>query len=235
MRPLVAITMNHEEISSTLRHAYVDSIVRAGGIPFLVPAGLDEEAATQISLATDGLLLTGGHDVDPNLYGEPPAQELGEVTPERDALEVMLIRAFLSNKKPIFAICRGAQILNVALGGTLYQDVHVQLHSIQHQQKSRLKHYAHPVSAVDDSLLRQLVGKETFRVNSIHHQAVKSCPASLRISAMAEDGVVEAIEGNGEMFVLGVQWHPEATEDDVSRKLFEGFVEACLRQTTIAK
>lgn len=229
MRPFIAITMNHEEVTSTLRHAYVDSMVRAGGVPFLIPAGLDEEAATQISLAADGLLLTGGHDIDPDLYGEPPAQELGEVTPERDALEVMLIRAFLRHKKPIFAICRGAQMLNAALGGTLYQDVHVQLPSNQHAQKSRLKHYAHLVSVADGSLLRQLAGKETFRVNSIHHQAVKSCPAGLRISARAVDGVVEAIEGVGESFVLGVQWHPEETADDVSRKLFKGFVQACLR------
>ncbi|PYI55191.1 gamma-glutamyl-gamma-aminobutyrate hydrolase family protein [Paenibacillus flagellatus] len=229
MKPIIAVTANYEDDVASLKHAYTDSVRNAGGLPLAVPFGLDEDDVRRLCASADGLLLTGGPDVDPDYYGEEPLPVLGKVTPERDRLEVLLARTFAAAGKPIFAICRGEQVLNVALGGSLYQDIGTEAATLQHSQKAPRSHLSHRVRAEEGSLIERIAGASSFKVNSFHHQAVKRPAPGMRISAKSEDGVVEAIESETHRFVLGVQWHPEdtAATDGVSRKLFEAFVDAC--------
>ncbi|MDF2660087.1 MAG: gamma-glutamyl-gamma-aminobutyrate hydrolase [Paenibacillus sp.] len=233
LKPIIAVTASCDENTAVLKYAYSDWIIRAGGIPVIVPFGLGEAEVRRLCGKTDGLMLTGGADIDPSYYGEEPLKELGRITPERDRLEVLLIREYASAGKPIFAICRGEQVLNVALGGSLYQDIYSQCKTIQHSQKAPTSHLSHAVTADEGSLVARIAGTTSFKVNSFHHQAVKQPAPGMRITARAGDGTVEAIESeSGDRFVLGVQWHPEETAgtDDISRKLFEAFVEACRGQ-----
>lgn len=229
MKPIVAITANYEEESANLKHSYSEWILKSGGIPVIVPFGLGEEEVRKLCEVTHGLLLTGGPDIDPGYYGEEPLPELGRITPERDRLEVLLVREYAAAGKPIFAICRGEQVLNVALGGSLYQDIYSQCRTLQHSQKAPRSHLSHRVRTVEDSMVARIAGTTEFKVNSFHHQAVKEPAPGMRVTAKSEDGIVEAIESGSHRFVVGVQWHPEDTAgtDDVSRKLFEAFVRAC--------
>lgn len=229
LEPVIAITPNVEEDHINLKHKYSDSVAHAGGIPLVVPHKLGRESAQRICKLADGLLLTGGADVDPSCFGEQPIPGLGRVTPSRDALELLLIEAFMAAGKPVFAICRGIQILNVALGGSLYQDIATQCRPLQHSQLAPRSHLSHIVNVTGGSLLHRIAGAVSFKTNSFHHQAVKLPAPGMRITATSEDGIIEAIEHETHPFVLGVQWHPEdtAASDDVSRLLFEAFVGAC--------
>lgn len=229
MKPIIAVTANFEEEFASLKHAYSQSILNAGGIPVIVPFDLGEEEARALCGTTSGLLLTGGSDIDPDYYGEEPLPALGRIAPERDRLEVLLAREYAAADKPIFAICRGEQVLNVALGGSLHQDINGQSRVLQHSQKAPRCHLSHRVKAEADSALARIAGSTEFKVNSFHHQAVKQPAPGFRMTAKAEDGIVEAIESAAHRFVIGVQWHPEdtAATDEVSRKLFEAFVGAC--------
>ncbi len=214
-----------------LNNAYVQSILDAGGTPVLLPLG--EEADTgSLAEKLDGLLLSGGFDVDPHFYGEEPHQNLGEISPGRDPYELSLVRSFLQADKPVLGICRGHQVLNVAQGGTLYQDIYDQIDGtvLQHAQRARREHLSHKVSFTKGSMLADIFGSETIRVNSFHHQGVKAPGDTLEVTGTAEDGVIEAIESKEHMFVIGVQWHPENSAcagDDYSKKLFQAFVGAC--------
>jgi putative glutamine amidotransferase len=195
----------------------------------IIPYTEDDSDIEQIGDMLDGLLLTGGRDVDPGCYDEEPIPGLGALSAERDRLELMLARQFLKVNKPIFAICRGHQLLNVAAGGTLYQDINTQLQVIQHQQNAQRNHLHHSVTAVEGSRLHHIAGAERFKVNSFHHQAIKNLAPGFKVTATASDGIIEAIEGVSNAYVLGVQWHPEKTAatDAVSERLFTTFVEAC--------
>lgn len=229
MKPIIAISANYEDDGTHLKHSYSDWILKSGGIPVIVPFGFGEEEARALCEVTSGLLLTGGPDIDPGYYGEEPLPELGRITPERDRLELMLVREYAAAGKPIFAICRGEQVLNVALGGSLYQDIYSQCRTLQHSQKAPRSHLSHRVTAEESSMIGRIAGTNEFKVNSFHHQAVKEAAPGMRITAKSEDGIVEAIESEEGRFVVGVQWHPEDTAgtDDISRKLFEAFVAAC--------
>ncbi|RKN75980.1 gamma-glutamyl-gamma-aminobutyrate hydrolase family protein [Paenibacillus ginsengarvi] len=229
MKPIIAITASYEEDYAGLKHRYASWVLKAGGIPVVVPFGLGEEEVRELCGITHGLLLSGGSDIDPAHYGEEPLPELGRVTPERDRLELLLVREFAAKDKPIFAICRGHQVLNVALGGSLYQDIHSQCGGLQHNQKAPRSYATHRIRAEENSIVSRIAGASEFRVNSFHHQAVKDAAPGLRITARSEDGIVEAIESENHRFVLGVQWHPEDTAevDEVSRNLFVKFVAAC--------
>ncbi|MEF3305770.1 gamma-glutamyl-gamma-aminobutyrate hydrolase family protein [Paenibacillus sp. GYB003] len=229
MKPIIAVTANCEDEYAGLKHAYSEWILKAGGIPVIVPFGLGDEEVRTLCGATHGLLLSGGPDIDPDYYGEQPLPQLGRITPERDRQELLLIREYMAEQKPIFAICRGLQVLNVALGGSLYQDVYSQCRALKHSQNAPRSHLSHRVRAEADSRIGRIAGAAEFKTNSFHHQAVKDVAPGMRVTAKAEDGIVEAIECESARFVVGVQWHPEDTAgvDDVSRKLFEQFVEAC--------
>lgn len=220
--------------------AYLSAIITAGGLPLLVPVGLDEMRLFRALDEADGLLLAGGEDIAPALFGEEPHPKLGTVDAERDAAEMVLARRALEMGMSLLAICRGIQVLNVATGGTLYQDILSQVpgalkHDCFYPDYPR-DHIAHTVAVASDSHLAAIVGQTVgspaaVPVNSLHHQAVKALGAGLRAVAQAPDGIVEAVEGTGDAWVLGVQWHPEelACARADMRALFRAFVEAAGR------
>ena len=233
MVPIIGVSShieNHQKL--TLSYHYVEAITAAGGIPIVLPNLADRQAVRQIVKQIDGLLLSGGADLDPTRFGEEPHPHLGEVMPTRDMFELELVRQYLATQKPLLAICRGCQVLNVALAGDLYQDIYAQISTplLQHRQHAPRSHASHYVEVEPNSLLAQIVGEERFKVNSFHHQAVRHVPSPLVVSARSSDGIMEAIESRMHPFVLGVQWHPEAMAvagDQPSIKLFQAFIDAC--------
>ncbi|MCX7850392.1 gamma-glutamyl-gamma-aminobutyrate hydrolase family protein [Thermus sp.] len=191
-----------------LLEPYLEAL-RSQGLAYVLLPPQPQEALERILPHLDGLLLPGGGDVDPALYGEEPHPRLGEVSPERDAHEVFLARHAAERGLPTLGVCRGVQAMNVALGGTLYQDLEAQgLGRVQHHQKSPPPALGHGVRLVGESPLRGLF-PERFRVNSYHHQGLKALGRGLRPAALAPDGLVEAVVLEGHPLFLGVQWHPE--------------------------
>ena len=242
-RPLIGITSQSlqavEGIPSTfppswvMNRMYLDAIVRAGGAPVLLPL-MPEQPDVMRTLyeRLEGLLLPGGVDIEPSSFGEPRHELLRKTDPPRDAVELQLARWALEDDLPVLGVCRGLQIINVAAGGTLYQDVLAQRFGSQKHDFEPPEHtrdfLAHPVDLRDGSRLHALVGAPSATVNSMHHQGIQELGQGLTATAHAPDGLIEAIEGNGAGFVLAVQWHPESLEphDDTSRALFREFVAA---------
>jgi putative glutamine amidotransferase len=230
--PLIGIT------SCRKLEDYKQSVLHVGAadVRILEPS-TDAEAALK---DVDGLMLTGGDDVAPSLYGEPPHPTIVEAEPGRDAFEIALVKAARDQKIPIFAICRGVQVLNVACGGTLVQDIASEVpgalpHSLKVPPNQPIT-LAHEVWVEKDTLLSQLIRDrlegDVCEVNSRHHQAVKTVAGGFKVSATAPDGVVEALEDPSQPFCLGVQWHPENFwRTGEFRSLFEGFVDAARRRT----
>ncbi len=211
------------------------AVLQAGGIPVMLPYIEDDKDIEELAESIDGLYLTGGDDIDPTLFGEEPLPNLGIIIPSRDAFELKLIRKFLSLDKPILAVCRGCQILNIAVGGDMYQDINSQFKEdiLQHQQRAPKPHGSHYIDVPEGTLLHRLSGSKRFKVNSRHHQANRNVPAPFKVSGVASDGVIEAIESNVHSFVLGVQWHPENMVfggDETSLKIYVKFVEACKKK-----
>lgn len=241
--PLIGVTTSISVGKNLKRpeHAFVNSsyllaIQQAGGVPLPLPPQLGDRALEELASRLDGLLLTGGGDMDPGVFGESRHPTVYDVSPARDRLETTLARQCMSEGKPIFAICRGIQVLNVALGGSLYQDVASDPGTlIQHQQDNDGRprdEPTHSVKMAPGSLLARVLGNEELQVNSLHHQAVKALGKGLVASAHAPDQIIEGIEledAGATRFVLGVQWHPEelVSKDSAARNLFSAFVSAC--------
>ena len=217
---------------------YRQSILHVGGEPRIVDSSLAVDAALS---GVDGLLLTGGDDVAPPIYGEQPHATVTEAEPGRDEFEIGLVKAALERGVPIFAICRGVQVLNVACGGTLVQDIPSQVTgALAHDlpvPPNQSYSLAHEIWLEKDSLLSNLMRErlsdtDACEVNSRHHQAVKDLAPGFLVSATAPDGVIEAIENPAKRFCLGVQWHPENFfRTGEFRPLFEGFLEAAQSKT----
>ena len=205
-----------------LNTAYVYALMRAGLVPLLVPPILDPEAACAALDGVHGLVLTGGEDVDPGRYGAAPHHKLGETDRARDVVELALIAGAERRRLPILAICRGIQILNVALGGTLYQDLTSERPGPVDHADPRSRH---GLRIEAGTLLHRTLETVHGSVNSRHHQAIRDLAPALRANAWAEDGVIEGAEwaDPGAPWTLAVQWHPE---DDVEDALFRGFAEA---------
>ncbi|POZ57487.1 putative glutamine amidotransferase [Lysinibacillus sphaericus] len=234
MKPIIGITtFAEDDLSSRLNVAYSNSIIEAGGIPLIIPLGVEEDAAQILSL-TDGLLLSGGHDVHPFEFGAEPLPKLGQIHPERDKVELALLNAAFTRKMPIFGICRGIQMLNVALGGTLYQDVDSEYHSsklLKHAQQAARGVATHYVHITPHTLLKTIIEEEKIAVNSFHHQAVNVLAEKLVVAAKSSDGLVEAVVHEEFPFCLAVQWHPEEQAivgDIAAQKLFSAFVKASM-------
>jgi putative glutamine amidotransferase len=213
--------------------SYVRAIEAAGGIPLLLHLTRDEEALAEHLDRCDALLLIGGDDVDPASYGHSQHPKLGVTTPLRDEVEIALTRRAVEMQMPVLGICRGIQSLNVALGGTLYQDIAAELpNALDHREGWELKKtdvLAHPVLLEKDSWLAVRLGVTELLVNSLHHQALRDVAPLLRVVGRAPDGIIEAVEGVGTGFVAAVQCHPEELWEraDVRWKhVFEGFVGA---------
>jgi putative glutamine amidotransferase len=202
----------------------------------MIPLLDDESSLRALYDLTDGLLLPGGVDLDPATYGESPLPTCGRLDPARDRVELQFARWAIAEGKPLFGLCRGLQIVNVALGGTLYQDIAAQRSdAIKHDYFPTAgfarDHVAHPVTIASGSRLDALVGAVSLGVNSMHHQAVKDLAPGLVTTAIAPDGVIEALESSGDQFVIAVQWHPESLTDRDPRmhRLLTGFVQAAAR------
>lgn len=234
MKALIGVTssMDINEEQYMIGSDNVNGITRAGGTPIMLPNLTEEESIKQIAEKIDGLYATGGGDIDPTLFGEEPHPKLGIIIPSRDIFEVQLIQKMLEIGKPVLAICRGCQILNIAVGGDMYQDIYAQTDKdlLQHAQKAPKGYGSHFVQVLEGSLLHRLVGVNTLKVNTYHHQANRKVVDPFVVSGKANDGIIEAIESKEHSFALGLQWHPEKmapAKDTASLKIFQGFIGAC--------
>lgn len=235
-RPNIGITPDWHEARPDapfaryeLKVPYADAVLRVGGLPFMLPYTEDPTCVEAFLDRISGLLVTGGEfDIPPEAYGETPAEGLGPVKPVRTSFETMLLRAALKRNMPVLGVCGGMQLLNVVLGGSLYQDLGRELPGVrEHQQKHAHTQPQHPVEVRHGSLLADAVGHGQLMVNSTHHQAVKRLGEHVVSSAVSPDGVVEAIESTAHAFVLGVQWHPELMMQAIPTHvgIFKAFVQ----------
>lgn len=217
-----------------LQGDYIRAIERSGGVPLLIPMLEDEESLRPLLQGLSGIVFTGGPDIAPHYYGQQAEPGLGRLDPVRDRLEIALARAVLKESDvPVLGNCRGAQLINVVLGGTLHQDVrrHADSFFIAHALPGQSDRTAlvHSVDVQAGSLLHSLVGEKTFTVNSFHHQAIDVTGDGITVCAHAPDGCIEAIELPGERFVLAVQWHLEGLweVEPGSASILRGFIDAC--------
>ncbi|HMO58036.1 MAG TPA: gamma-glutamyl-gamma-aminobutyrate hydrolase family protein [Roseiflexaceae bacterium] len=213
--------------------SYLRAVEAAGGIPALIHLTQDEEVLDAHFRRCDALLLAGGVDVDPDFYGAERHPLLEATNPEQDTVEVALTRRAVNTGMPLLGICRGIQLLNVALGGTLYQDLDAELaDALDHRESTKtqnMAHLAHPIKIQRDSHLAALLDTDELVVNTLHHQAVRDLAGGLRVVGQAPDGVIEAVEGVHGSFLLAVQCHPEELYAQADRRwtrVFEAFVAA---------
>lgn len=231
MRPIIGITPEiAEDGKISLNHAYTHAIEAAGGIPLLLPCTENEPLLAELARVCHGFCISGGEDIDPARYGEEKHPKCGDAAHRRDTFDFALFRAAFATGKPILGICRGCQLVNVALGGTLWQDLPSQQPSeIHHVQTEGHFAHSHCVSLLPGAPLAEITGKARITVNSFHHQAIKAPGKGLQIIARADDGTVEAAFLPEHRYLLAVQWHPERLYDTDAdaRALFRSFIEAC--------
>ena len=232
MKPLIGITMNLEvrpaRNLNILDQDYGKAVVKAGGVP--VPILGIENAIPELVRRFNGFIFTGGDDINPTVYQEKPLADMRiTLSPDsRTRFEIRLFKAAARAKKPVLAICHGAQLVNVALGGKLFQDITQQLpHPIKHGPSRAGEKVFHDVDILEGTLLAHIMGASRIRVRSAHHQSVKNPGQGLHLSAVSRDRVVEALEPRSGQFLIAVQWHPEKTPNDrYSRKLFAALISA---------
>jgi putative glutamine amidotransferase len=229
-RPLIGITPSSWK-GLSLRKEYIEVITAAGGAPVILPVQSNREVISHYLEIIDGLLLSGGVDIDPFLFGEEPLVGSRETDPQRDVFEVNICKEALERKFPVLGICKGCQIMNIAAGGDIFQDLYTQKKGvIEHFQQAPREFPVHSIIIDRDSYLYQITGKEGCRVNSLHHQAIRNIAPSFRVVARARDGVIEAIEKK-EGFALGVQWHPESMYKDREEQfqIFQEFISKSIK------
>ncbi len=232
MYPLIGITCSYDEDTKkfTIGDDYVQAIQAAGGVPLLIPHRSNEHAASLLT-KLDGVLLSGGGDIDPFYFDEEPLPVNGYIDPLRDSFEILLTRMALEQGVPVLGICRGMQVINVAAGGGICQDISLMTNRpLQHSQQAPRWYATHNIKIFKSSLLQRILGRDMVRVNSFHHQMIDNLGKNIVISAMAEDNVVEAIECTDDKnFALGVQFHPENMyfKYPFILSIFIAFIEAC--------
>lgn len=233
-KPLIALTPAHDTDNNDIkmRPTYLRALKAAGAIPVVLPLEASEEELKQLASEFDGFLFTGGPDVHPFLFGEETQAHCGNVSVERDQMELALLPLVMELKKPVLGICRGIQVLNIALGGNIWQDIPSQIKNdfpIAHSQPFYYNIPSHSVVLSQGTLLARISGKRNIKVNSMHHQAVKDLAPGLVASAYSPDRLIEALEMPGYPFFVGVQWHPEYLweKNDEAFELFKTFVDSC--------
>ncbi len=227
MRPVIGITATYSEDkgASTCPMTYIESVIEAGGVPLLIPV-MPEEPLEKAFSSVDGLVFTGGVDVDPRLYNERPSPRLGRINPVLDKMEIWLARRALDARKPLLGICRGCQIVTVAAGGTLIQDIPTQVGgAMKHEQDAPRWYGTHEAVLNEDSLAARVFGKRRLMVNSFHHQCIETPGEGFTVTGRALDGVTEAAEA-AEGFSLLLQWHPEGMWSK-DRTFLKPFVALC--------
>lgn len=239
-RPIIGITcsrsVNGRWSDYSLGHfmefafdAYSQAVLNGGGAPLLVPISQDKDSLAAVCSRIDGLILTGGPDINPRFYKEEPRAGLRDVDEAQDRMEIELTRQALAADLPVFGICRGLQVLNVAMGGTLYQDIERQApEACNHSPRADRGTVSHKVMIEPHTRLQGILQRRSLWVNSKHHQAVNQPASGLVASAVATDGIIEALEASDQTFVIAVQWHPEGLweKDAAARKLFKALVSA---------
>lgn len=209
---------------------YMKVIEESGALPIMLPLTTDIDELKDAYSLCDGILMTGGHDVNPAMYGKERKATCGIASDYRDQMEKVLFDLCLEDDKPVLGICRGIQLMNALLGGTLYQDLPTEHPSnIEHHMEKPYNRVAHNVEILKDTLLESIYGAGVFGVNSYHHQAIKDLAPKAKAMAYSEDGLVEAICVPGKKFIVGVQWHPEFSyeSDEKCKKLVQRFVDEC--------
>lgn len=239
-RPIIGITTQTlEPIPGELPRCwvmsqrYVDVLTSVGALPWVIPLSHDMATLRAIYEQLDAVFLPGGVDMDPDQYSESRLPECGVTDADRDRVEVALVRWAMADRKPVLAVCRGVQVLNVAAGGTLYQDLAEWCEAaIKHDywpmEVKQRQDLVHEVSIEDGTQLASIIGAGSATVNSMHHQGIKKLAEGLVVNALAPDGLIEGVEGADDGYLIGVQWHPEelVESDPAMRRLFESFIES---------
>ncbi len=233
-KPLIALTPYHntEKDEPYMRPAYLKAIRTVGGTPIILPLDLEQEELERFTVMFDGFLFTGGPDLHPFHFGEETQLHCGNVSPKRDRLELELLKLVIQAKKPVLGICRGIQLINICLGGDIYQDLPSQFSEdfpVAHTQPFSYEIPSHTVTIVPDTLLSRIAGIPAIQVNSMHHQAIRRLAPGLTASGLAPHGLTECVEMQGyPTFFLGVQWHPEYLweQDETAKRIFSEFVKA---------
>lgn len=232
MKPIVGITPLFDEVKDSIwmLPGYMEGIRDAGGIPIILPLDVNDEELNRVYDLCDGFLLTGGQDINPARYGKPVSEKCGVINEKKDELEAKLFRRAYSEDKIVLGICRGIHLINVELGGTLYQDLPSELlsnQSVNHQMEAPYNRKVHSVQLEKNSSLYRLLRKEEIGVNSYHHQGIKSLGKDLEVMAYAADGLIEGICSKSKKFIWGIQWHPEYLyrEDENCQNIFRMFVQ----------
>ena len=227
--------MHRERGKAYIMNDYIQSVARAGAVPVILPVLPDNDLAEKLFDMVDGLILTGGGDLDPAFYGEDPHVKLGRICRLRDNFEFKLLDFAVKKNIPIFGICRGIQLINVYFGGTLYQDISLCEGSwIKHSQEKLFDYVEHKVQIQKDSWLGSFLEPD-ISINSYHHQSLKKLASGFKVTAIAMDGIIEAIEKEDEhLFCVGVQWHPERMSQDNQsmQQIFNEFIKVCKNRNT---
>jgi putative glutamine amidotransferase len=231
-KPLIGITANYEyeKESLNINKGYCDAVNKAGGLAVVIPFSDDIDFLENMFLRCDGFLISGGPDVEPKYYGEENLPINGSISPLRDFVELFFARKAIEKNKPVFGICRGVQVINVALGGTLYQDIYKQIQDrelIKHRQEAPKWYPTHDIVIEKGSRVCKSLKSERIGVNSFHHQAIKTLAPGMIITSRASDGIIESIEHSQHRYAVGVQWHPEIMwqKNPTFLGLFEDFVD----------
>jgi putative glutamine amidotransferase len=234
-KPLIGLTTTHMPNPSGLpaigiNISYVKSVTNSGGLPILIPLDLSNDDLDILLLQLDGILFTGGYDIDPRQSGNQTNPKVEGVDAERDRVEIHLVQAVICSGKPFLGICRGLQVINVALRGNLYEDLPEQHPGeVRHDNHNLPRNYlAHSIDIQSDSRLAQIITSNQAQVNSLHHQGIRNLAQELHATAIAPDGLIEAYELPNHPFGLAVQWHPEELQEyEPMRSLFQAFVQSC--------
>lgn len=241
MQPVIGVTTlegkNPDGLPTVMIiQAYIHAIMQAGGVPVLIPSMLADSGWDVLYKRLDGVVFSGGGDIVPEHYHGEDHPRVADIDPQRDSIELSLLRAVVDDGKPFLGICRGIQTVNVGLGGTLYEHLGEQFRGeIDHTYPSNMRtHLVHEVKIEEGTQTAEVVGEPILKVNSLHHQGIREIAPVLRVTGYAPDGLIEAVELPDHPFGLAVQWHPEwMTDQHSTRKLFKAFVEAAEKKRTL--